>query len=156
MLDVRFIRQNPEEVQEAARKKHIDVDIQHLLQVDEKRRELIGQIESLKARRNQTSKEIPTLQDQAKQEAITRMKEVAEKSKALEGPLRDIEAEFEVLMLQVPNIPAEEVPEGTSDDDNILLKTWGDIPAFDFPLKDHVELGEHLDLIDVPLSLIHI
>ena len=149
MLDVRFIRENPDIVQEAARKKHIDVDIRELLEVDAQRRDLLTQIESLKALRNKTSKEIPTLQGDAKQEAIGRMKQVADESKTLEGPLREVEAAFEALMLQVPNIPADEVPEGESDDDNLVLKTWGDIPEFDFPLRDHVELGEHLDLIDI-------
>ena len=149
MLDVRFIRENPALVQEAARKKHINVDIQELLEVDAQRRDLLTQIESLKALRNKTSKEIPTLQGDAKQEAIGRMKQVAAESKTLEGPLRELEAAFEALMLQVPNVPADEVPEGESDDDNLLLKTWGEIPEFDFPLRDHVELGEHLDLIDI-------
>jgi len=149
MLDVRFIRENPDLVQEAARKKHINVDIQELLEVDAQRRDLLTQIESLKALRNKTSKEIPTLQGDAKQEAIGRMKQVAAESKTLEGPLRELEAAFEALMLQVPNVPADEVPEGESDDDNLLLKTWGEIPEFDFPLRDHVELGEHLDLIDI-------
>ena len=148
MLDVRFIREHPEIVQEAARKKHIHVDIQHLLEVDTKRRNMLTQIESLKALRNKTSKEIPTLQGDAKQEAIRNMKQVAEESKTLEGPLRDVETEFESLMLQVPNVPAEDVPEGESDDDNLLLKTWGDIPQFDFEPRDHVDLGEHLDMLD--------
>src|SRR5688500_3796146 len=103
MLDVRFIRENPDLVQAAARKKHIDVDIQELLEVDAQRRDLLTQIESLKALRNRTSKEIPTLQGDAKQEAIGRMKQVAAESKMLEGPLRELEAAFEALMLQVPN-----------------------------------------------------
>ncbi|MEE9148991.1 MAG: serine--tRNA ligase [Candidatus Tectomicrobia bacterium] len=149
MLDVRFIRQHPEVVQEAARKKHINVDIPCLLEVDTKRRQLLSQIESLKALRNKTSKEIPTLQGEAKQEAIARMRRVATESKELEGPLREVEATFAALMLQVPNIPAHEVPEGASDDDNLLLKTWGKIPQYDFPLRDHVALGELLDIIDV-------
>ncbi len=153
MLDVRFIREHADVVQDAARKKHIDIDIPHLLDVDTKRRHLLTQFESLKALRNKTSKEIPTLQGEARQDAITHMKQVAEESKALEGPLRDVEADFEALMLRVPNVPADEVPEGASDDDNVLLKTWGDIPQFDFSLRDHVELGERLDLIDIPRAV---
>lgn len=150
MLDVRFIREHPDIVQEAARKKHIDVNVQDLLDVDVKRRELLSEIESLKALRNNASKEIPSLQGSAKQEAIAKMKQVAIESKALEGPLRETEAAFEALMLRVPNIPADEVPEGESDDDNILLKNWGEPPQFDFPMRDHVELGEILDLMDIP------
>jgi seryl-tRNA synthetase len=150
MLDIRFIREHPELVQNGARKKHITVDIQQLLEVDEQRRQLIAKVESLKALRNKTSKDIPSLQGEAKQAAIAHMKQVAAESKQLEGDLRDIEATFEALMLQVPNVPAEDVPEGASDADNVVLRHWGDIPQFDFPLRDHVELGELLDLIDIP------
>lgn len=150
MLDVRFIREYPEVVQEAARKKHIDVDVQQFLHIDVKRRELLSKIENLKALRNKTSKEIPKLQGDEKQAAITRMKAVAAESKELEGPLREVEAAFETLMLQMPNIPADEVPEGESDADNVELRTWGEIPEFDFELRDHVELGELLDIIDIP------
>lgn len=150
MLDVRFIRENPEAVQDAARKKHIDVDVQQFLDADVKRRELLSQIESLKALRNKTSKDIPTLQGEEKQEAIARMKQVATESKELEGPLREVEEAFEALLLQMPNIPEADVPEGKSDEDNVELRTWGEIPEFDFELRDHVELGEMLDLIDIP------
>ncbi len=150
MLDVRFIRENPEAIQDAARKKHIDIDVQQLLDADVKRRDLLSKIESLKALRNKTSKDIPKLQGDEKQEAIARMKQVATESKALEGPLRDVEETFETLMLLMPNIPEADVPEGKSDDDNVELRTWGEIPQFDFPLRDHVELGEMLDIIDVP------
>jgi seryl-tRNA synthetase len=150
MLDVRFIREHPEVVQDAARKKHIDVDVQQFLDVDVKRRELLSKIETLKALRNKTSKDIPQLQGDDKQEAIARMKMVAAESKELEGPLRDVETAFESLMLQMPNIPAEDVPEGESDADNVELRTWGEVPEFDFELRDHVELGELLDIIDIP------
>jgi seryl-tRNA synthetase len=81
------------------------------------------------------------------------MKQVAAESKALEGPLRQIETTFAELMLQVPNVPADDVPEGNSDADNIVLKTWGEIPEFDFPVRDHVALGEHLDIIDIPRAV---
>jgi seryl-tRNA synthetase len=149
MLDVRFIREHPDLVQAAARKKHIDIDIQTLLDVDSQRRQLLNQIETLKALRNKTSKDIPTLQGEAKQDAIAQMKKVAAESKALEGPLREVEATFAALMLQIPNVPADDVPEGTSDNDNIELKRWGELPQFDFPLRDHVEIGEQLDIIDI-------
>lgn len=150
MLDVRFIREHPEVVQDAARKKRMDVDVQQLLDTDVKRRELLSKIENLKALRNQTSKEIPQLQGDAKQEAIARMKEVAAESRELEGPLREVEETFETLMLQMPNIPSEDVPEGESDADNVELRSWGDIPEFGFEPRDHVALGELLDIIDIP------
>ena len=150
MLDIRFIREHPDLVQEGARKKHIDIDVQHLLEVDEQRRQLIARVESFKALRNKTSKEIPTLQGEARQAAIAHMKRVAEESKELESALREVEATFEALMLRVPNVPAEDVPEGLTDADNVVLRTWGEVPQFDFPVRDHVELGESLDIIDIP------
>src|SRR6266571_589526 len=153
MLDIRFIREHPDLVQAGARKKRIDIDIHHLLELDERRRSLLSQVENLKALRNKMSKEIPTLQDTARQEAITQMRQVAEESRALESPLREVEAAFEALMLRVPNVPAADVPEGLTDADNVVIKTWGEIPQFDFPLRDHVELGERLDIIDVPRAV---
>ncbi len=150
MLDIKFIRDHHDLVQEGARRKHIDIDIPRLLEVDDQRRQLIAKVDSLKALRNKTSKEIPSLQGEARQDAIARMKEVAGESKQLEGALRDVETRFEALMLQVPNVPAEEVPEGESDADNVPLRTWGELPQFDFTLRDHVELGELLDIIDIP------
>jgi seryl-tRNA synthetase len=150
MLDIRFIREHSDLIQEGARKKRIDIDISQLLEVDERRRQLIAQVESLKALRNKTSKAIPTLQGEARQAAIAQMKQVAEESRALESTLREVEATFEALMLRVPNVPAADVPEGATDADNVVLRTWGDIPQFDFPLRDHVELGELLDIIDIP------
>src|SRR2546426_5272871 len=153
MLDIRFIREHPDLVQAGARKKRIDIDIHHLLELDERRRSLLSQVESLKALRNKVSKEIPTLQGEARQEAITQMQQVAAESRGLESPLREVEASFDALMLRVPNVPADDVPEGLTDADNVVIKTWGEIPQFDFPLRDHVELGERLDIVDVPRAV---
>ena len=150
MLDIRFIREHPDLVQAGAHKKHIDLDLQQLLELDEQRRSLTSKVESLKALRNKTSKEIPSLQGEMRQEAIAQMKRVAEESRELEGPLREVEATFDALMLRVPNVPADDVPEGLTDADNVVLKTWGEIPQFDFTPRDHVELGERLDIIDIP------
>ncbi len=150
MLDIKFIREHRNLVQDGARKKHIDVDIAQIVDVDEQRRQLISKVENLKALRNKTSKEIPILQGEAKQEAIAQMKKVAGESKQLENTLREIEAAFEAMMLQVPNVPAEDVPEGATDADNVLLRNWGELPQFDFTPRDHVELGESLDIIDIP------
>ncbi len=153
MLDIRFIRAHPDLVQAGSRKKHIDVDIQQLLRLDEQRRSLLSQVESLKALRNKVSKEIPTLQGEARQAAITQMQQVAAESRGLESPLREVEASFDALMLRVPNVPADDVPEGRTDADNIVLRTWGEIPQFDFTPRDHVELGERLDIIDIPRAV---
>ena len=153
MLDIRFIREQPGLVQAGARKKRIDVDIRQLLEVDEQRRRLLGRVEDLKAQRNKMSREIATLQGEPRQAAIAAMKEVAAESKGLEGSLRDTESAYEALMLRVPNVPADEVPEGETDADNVVIKTWGEPPHFDFTPLDHVELGERLDIIDIPRAV---
>ncbi len=153
MLDIRFIREHPELVQAGARKKRLEIDIPQLLALDEQRRSLISQVENLKALRNKVSKEIPTLQGATRQEAIAQMKQVAEESRALEQPLRETEAAFEALMLRVPNVPADDVPDGLTDADNVAIKTWGAIPQFDFAPRDHVELGELLDILDIPRAV---
>jgi len=153
MLDIRFIRAHPDLVQAGARKKHIDVDIQQLLRLDEQRRRLLSQVESLKALRHKVSKEIPTLQGEARQEAITQMQQVAAESRGLESSLREVETSFDALMLRVPNVPADDVPEGLTDADNVVLRTWEEIPQFDFTPHDHVELGARLDIIDMPRAV---
>ena len=153
MLDIRFIREQPDLVQAGARKKHIDVDVRELLEVDEQRRRLLGRVEELKAQRNRMSKEIATLEGEPRQAAIAAMKEVAAESRGLEGSLRDAQAAYEALMLRVPNVPADEVPEGETDADNVVVKTWGEVPQFDFTPLDHVELGERLDIIDIPRAV---
>ena len=153
MLDIRFIREHPELVQAGARKKRLEIDIPQLLALDEQRRSLISQVENLKALRNKVSKEIPTLQGATRQEAIAQMKQVADESRALEQPLRETEAAFEALMLRVPNVPADDVPDGLTDADNVAIKTWGAIPQFDFAPRDHVELGELLDILDIPRAV---
>lgn len=149
MLDIRFIREYADLVQAGAHKKRIEIDIQQLLTVDEQRRELLSKVEGLKALRNKTSKEIPALQGDARLAAIAQMRRVAEESREIEQTLREVEASFEALMLRVPNVPADDVPDGASDADNVQLRTWGAIPQFAFPVRDHVELGERLDILDI-------
>ena len=150
MLDIKFIRENPGLIKEGARKKHIKVDIDRLLAVDEERRELLKESEQLKAEKNAASQEIARLKGDEKAGAISRMKEVSEKIKTLDTRLESVIGEFNTLMLQVPNPPDDDVPEGADDRDNVELRRVGELPDFDFEPLDHVELGEVLDIIDIP------
>lgn len=151
MLDIRFIREHPDLVKAGAAKKHIQADIDGLLEVDENRRALLAEVDALRAERNTVSDRIgKELQGQDRQQAIARMKQVSARIKALEEALKPLEDRFHTLMLSVPNLPADEVPEGASDADNVEVRRWGQPPRFDFEPKDHVELGESLDLIDIP------
>lgn len=142
MLDIKFIRENPDLVKNGARKKKVQVDIDRLLAVDKQRRELLQEVDELRARRNVLAKEKPT------PETVKEGKELKEKLKGQEKELDRVEKEFGVLMLDVPQVPAEEVPEGDSDADNKPLRHWGEKPEFDFPIKDHMALAKSLDLID--------
>ncbi len=150
MLDIRFIRENAELVKAGAAKKRIHVNIDRLLEVDEKRRQLLQKSEALKAEKNAASQNIASLNGDKKAEAINKMKGVAAQIKELDTRFEAITDEFDALMLQVPNPPDDEVPDGETDVDNVELRRAGDIPSFGFEPRDHVELGELLDIIDIP------
>ena len=150
MLDIKFIRENLELVRASAVKKHMEIDFDRLLELDESRRAAIGEVEGIRATKNEWSKKIPKLQGDEKKQAIATMKEAGAREKELSTQLKEVEASFEELMLLVPNVCAPDVPEGKDDAENVELRTWGTRPEFDFEWKDHVALGEALDIIDIP------
>ena len=150
MLDIKFIRQNSDIVKKAAKDKLINVDIDRLLQVDEKLKTLNQKLDNLKEERNKLSSSIPTLDANKKKETIEYVKSLKEQIAPLEDEITPLKKEFEDLMYQVPGIPYDEVPIGESDEDNVEIKRVGEIPTFDFEIKDHVDLAESLDLIDIP------
>ena len=151
MLDIRTIRDNPDLVKAAGRKKHIECerDVDRILELDRDRRSVTHEMEQLKAEKNRASKEISKLQGEEKRARIAEMQGFSGKTKDLESRLASVEEELQLLLLRVPQIPDDAVPEGKSDEENVLLRTWGEIPEFDFEAKDHLELGEALDLIDI-------
>ncbi|MDP2984583.1 MAG: serine--tRNA ligase [Candidatus Latescibacter sp.] len=150
MLDIRLIRENPDLIKEGARKKKIKVDIDRLLEVDDERRSLLQESENLKAEKNRASQEIAALKGAEKAAAIALMKSVSEKVKELEERLEMVMEEFNALMLQVPNPPDDDVPEGADDTENVEIRRQGAVPLFDFEPLDHVALGEKLDILDIP------
>ncbi len=148
MLDIRFIRANPEAVRQAAALKRLDCDLDRLLAVDTERRRLLQTTEELKAKQNRTSKQIATLQGEARQARIQEMQALVATIKASQDELKTLEVEYDALMLLVPNIPAPEVPAGASEADNVEIRRWGTPRQFDFACKDHVQLGLELGLVD--------
>ncbi len=140
MLDITYIRNNLERCKAAAKNKKREVLWDTLLSLDIKRRELIGQWEKLRAARNKISGNNENGREEGKKLKVA--------LKTLEEELRNVEAEFEALMLTVPNVPDPSVPIGKGADGNKEVKKWGTIPTFDFTPKDHVELATSLDLID--------
>ncbi|MEC7922721.1 MAG: serine--tRNA ligase [Planctomycetota bacterium] len=151
MLNINILRENPDLVKEGGRKKHIPCDeaVDRILELDEKRKKLLFESEELRAAQKKVGKEIATLEGDEKQAMIAEMGEIAGRIKAYEKELGPLEEELESQMLLVPNIPAPEVPGGETDEENVLVRDWGEVPQFDFPIKDHLELGEELDLIDM-------
>jgi seryl-tRNA synthetase len=149
MLDIAFIREHPDLVKAGAEKKRLKVDIDRLLEVDRQRRALITESEQLRAERNRKSKAISGAPASARALLLAETKAITERLKQVEAALSPLEQEFERLMLQVPNVPAPDVPEGLTEADNVEVRRWGEPPTFAFPPRDHVELGELLDLIDI-------
>lgn len=150
MLDIKFIRQNPDSVKKGAEKKGIKVDISRLLEVDKKRRETMTVLENMLAQKNEASKEIAAARDEEqRQKIISGMQELDKKSDRLSENLKETEKEFNELLLQIPNLPFDDVPVGRDDRDNIVLRKAGKAPKFNFPAKDYLEIAEKLDMIDV-------
>lgn len=150
MLDIKFIRQNPDKVKEGCKKKQVKVDIDKLLEIDEKRLETLRALEDMHAKKNKASKQIAAAKNEKeKQRIILEMRELDKNNDRLDKTLKELEKEFNDLMLQVPIPPAPDVPEGETDEDNLEVKTWGKPPKFDFPPKDYVTLMESLDLLDL-------
>lgn len=153
MLDIAFIRNNPEFVKEGIRKKRMKMDLDELLTLDEELRKIKAEVEALRADRNRMSKEVPRLKDAEKDKAVEQVKAIRDSLTSLEPKLRDTEIRFEQLMLLVPNPPLPEVPEGESDDDNVEIRRFGEPKQFDFTPKDHLELAESLDIVDMPRAV---
>jgi len=137
MLDIKFIRENPNKVKEACKKKQVNVDVDKILELDKKRRDFLQKIEGLRAQKNKLGKE-----------DIEKAKEIKSEIEKTEPLLKDIEKKYNELMSQVPNIPFEDVPVGKDDSENVVIKRVGKIPKFNFKPKDYMEIAEKLDLID--------
>ncbi len=149
MLDIKFIRENKDIVQAGAKKKHLDVDITRLITLDDERLKELKEVEDLRAEVNKVSNDIARDQDPAlKVQLIEEMRAVKEDIKAKEEKLKKIMEEWQSIMLQVPNVPDMSVPEGTSENDNKELRTWGEKPVFDFEPKDHIEIMTALYMAD--------
>lgn len=154
MLDPGLIREHPDQVRKAIRDKRTGDEgvVDALLEVDARRRAMLTELQDLQARANSLAKRIGELmrsgrKDEA-QEIIKENAQLKEDTKSLEGAVRELDTSFEELMLEVPNIPHETVPVGATPDDNEIVYTFGDIPAFDFDPKPHWELVSDRRLID--------
>ncbi len=148
MLDIKFIRENPELIKESARKKHIDFDVDQLVKVDYKRKDLTQLLDIKRAKQNEVSTKMPNVLPSERDLLIKDMQFLKTEIQKLEEELRTVMVEWQSLMLKVPNVPDISVPEGESDKDNKEVKQWGKKPDFTFIPKTHIELMQNLDLVD--------
>lgn len=152
MLDIKIIRSNPDMVKAAMRRRNTDMDavIDQLLSIDDKRRELMGQTEKMKAEQNAASKEIPRIKKEGGDIApiMERMKELAAQVKELGGEQTVLEEKQRDLLLRIPNIPHESVPQGKDDSENVDMRHWGEPTKFDYDPKAHWDIGADLGILD--------
>ena len=146
MLDIQFIRENPEKVKEAAKNKNIAVDVDKLLTLDHKRRELVQEVETLRKARNETAAQMKN--GQPSPELIAEGKRIKESLAGLEAELEPTEIEYVALLKAVPNIPLDSVPIGANEEENVVIKTVGEKTQFNFEVKNHAELARQRGWLD--------
>lgn len=149
MLDIKFIRENKDIVQRGAKKKRVDVDIEKLIELDDLRLKELKEVEELRSEVNRVSNDIVRNQDPAlKVQLIEEMRIVKDDIKTKEEKLKTTMEEWQKLMLQVPNVPSPDTPEGPDESGNMVMRNWGEKPKFDFTPKDHYEIGKNLNILD--------
>ncbi|RLA90926.1 MAG: serine--tRNA ligase [Deltaproteobacteria bacterium] len=150
MLDIKFIRENPDKVKDMLKRRGQELNLDELLSLDKRRRDILREVEELKFQRNKASEKIGQLKREKKDatKEIKEMKAVSERIKKLDAELKDIEIAIHSIIMIVPNIPHESVPFGQSGDENVEVKRWGEIKSFSFTPKPHWEIGEDLDILD--------
>ncbi len=149
MIDLRLIREKPDEVRAAIASLQLTAPIDEILEFDEQRRSLLTEVEAMRARRNEMSKEIGRLRGAPETEPMKEeVRQIGEQIKALDERLKDVEERLNAALLEVPNLPHESVPYGVDESDNVILRTEGDPREFDFEPLPHWDLGPTLDIID--------
>jgi seryl-tRNA synthetase len=150
MLDLKFVRDNIPAVEEMLRKRRSSLSLGGFVELDQARRAKLAEVERMRAERNAASGEIGKLQREKKDasELLARMKSLSERLKGAEGELPEIERRMEEFLLSIPNVPDPSVPEGAGEEDNPVIRSWGEPRSFPFPVKDHVDLGAELDILD--------
>lgn len=152
MLDIKVIRSNPERVKKAMKARNMDADamIDEVLEIDAGRRQITGKVEGMKAEQNAQTKQIPVLKKQGEDVSgiMAKMKELSEAIKACDAELAGLEEKQRKILLSLPNIPHESVPEGADDSNNLEIRKWGEPSKFDFEVKPHWDIGKELGILD--------
>ena len=150
MLDIKRIRTNKEEVIESLNSRFGNYNIDKVLELDEKRREIIFEVENKKARQNEVSKEVPKLKKEGVDvsELFKEMKALSDEIKELDVKVKDLDEEIRKELLSIPNTPNKDIPIGKSDEDNVEIRRFLEPKKFDFEVKPHWDLGVDLDILD--------
>lgn len=151
MLDLKYLRANFEEVKRVLQHRGEDLSaLDSFEELDVRRRELIAETEQLKSKRNEVSEQVAVLKREKKDadSLIAEMRVVGDKIKGLDEELREVEAKLDLLLLSIPNIPHESVPVGDTEDDNVPVLHWGELPQFSFEPKPHWDIATDLDIVD--------
>jgi len=150
VLDLKFVRSNPDKVREALQKRGAEVGLDKFLELEEQRRQKLVEVENLKNRRNTVSEEIGRLKKQGQdaEDMVIEMRQVSQKIKEMDEELRQIEENLNYTLLTIPNIPNEAVPVGSSDEENKEVRRWGGPRSFGFEPKAHWDIGEDLGILD--------
>jgi len=149
MLDIKSIREDPDKVREGCRKKGVDFDLDRLLEVDEKRRKVLMEVEGFRSQQKRMSREIHEKEGEKGQRVgIDRVRNLKTQLRDSEKELRLIEDEFNTLMRMIPNLPLPEVPEGRDETENVVIREVGQRSTFDFTAMDYMKIAEGLDIID--------
>ena len=149
MLDPKFIRENVEQVKAAAQKKKVNIDIDRFLALDEKRRSMIEQIDILRAEQNTASKAIAQADESERQKMIDEVSVIKTKIQTFEEESKKVVEEWNDLLMNIPNVVSDDMPDGEDEQDNVTVYEWGEKPQFDFEPLDHATLGKKLDVIDL-------
>jgi seryl-tRNA synthetase len=152
MLDLKFIRENQKKVEEAAKNKNEKVDVRKLLDLDKKRRSIISENEKSKHEKNVCSEKIARMKREGKnpEKDIKRMRELSQRISDQDGERKKLEEDIQKLLLRVPNIPHPSTPVGADESSNVIIRSWGKNPEFDFEPRPHWEIGKILDILDLP------
>ncbi|HDH00929.1 MAG TPA: serine--tRNA ligase, partial [Nitrospirae bacterium] len=150
MLDVKFVRENPEKVEASLKKRGYDITLDKFMELEERRRRIIKDVEGLRSRRNTVSDEIGRMKKAGKEalELIKEMKVVSERIRGLDDELKEVDGGIREFLLSVPNILHESVPSGRDEEDNVEVRRWGRPRDFDFEPLNHWDIAEALDIVD--------
>ena len=150
MLDIRLIRTQPEVVKAALARRKMDIDVDKLLELDGQKREILYQVEQIKAKQNEVSKKIPAMKKAGEDVTpiFAEMKELSEKIKQDDEKVKELDVLIDDIMYSIPNIPNSEVPDGDTDEDNIEIRKFMEPTKFDFEPKAHWDVGANLDILD--------